>query len=498
MQPLKRLRFQAKALFAFDPNSLRTRLTLAVAIVSAVGLGSVACWVAWKMQYTLVSAHKTSVEEVVTRLPEDLKSYMEIVEGGTTTAVAQSEIQGAIEAAIADSATDSTMLWVKNPQGEIIARSQPNGDIPRSAAIPPPGLNQIDFPWGFSRIERVDEQYWAICASPLQYKGEFLGNLYIAQNVNKDHVLFITLIRNLGVASVLSIAVVTVASVWLVRRCLLPLRRIGRISETISAEQLGEAQISLENAPTEVKQLAQTLDKMLLRLFDAWEQQRQFVSNVSHELRTPLTIVSGYLQSVRRRGANLNEPQQEALAIAASEADRTIQLLQDLLTLARADSGYMHFQLEMVELGEFLKHIVEITGQYSQRQIQLKLPSESVYVKADRNRLTQVLLNLIDNAVKYSDEGQPIGLRLRSLGRDAQIEVRDRGVGIGLQQQARIFERFYRVDEARARTTGGTGLGLSIVKTLVEGMGGRVGVSSKLGEGSTFTVSLPSVKETVT
>lgn len=112
-------------------------------------------------------------------------------------------------------------------------------------------------------------------------------------------------------------------------------------------------------------------------------------------------------------------------------------------------------------------------------------------MKADYSRLKQVLLNLIDNAIKYSEIDTPIAFKLNQLEDRAIVEVCDRGYGIPLQQQARIFERFYRVDESRSHTTGGCGLGLSIVKTLVEGMGGSVSVQSKLGEGSTFTISLP-------
>ena len=230
---------------------------------------------------------------------------------------------------------------------------------------------------------------------------------------------------------------------------------------------------------------------MLARFSESWENQRQFVSNVSHELRTPLTIVHGYLQSTLRRGKNLTEAQREALETAAEEADRTIQLLQDLLELARADNGHIHFDIQRLSLNELTLEVVDMAHQYSDREIQVKLPDRSIEIKADRNRLKQVLLNLIDNAVKYSNPTTPITLRLETHGGQVCLHVCDRGEGIPLSHQARIFERFYRVDDARTRSTGGTGLGLSIVKTLVEGMGGRVTVVSKLGEGSTFTISLP-------
>ena len=243
------------------------------------------------------------------------------------------------------------------------------------------------------------------------------------------------------------------------------------MTSVISIEDLGQAQLYLDNAPSEVKELAQTLTMMLSRLSQSWEQERQFVSNVSHELRTPLTIVHGYLQSVLRRQNNLTEVQLEALETAASEAERTIRLLQDLLDLARADNGYLHFQMKFCVLNDLVEEVVSMAEKYSDRPITIESATYPIEVKADYNRLKQVLLNLIDNAVKYSEANTPVILKLNQFPEQAVIQVCDQGYGIPLQHQTRIFERFYRVDESRSHTTGGCGLGLSIVKTLVEGYG---------------------------
>jgi signal transduction histidine kinase len=166
-------------------------------------------------------------------------------------------------------------------------------------------------------------------------------------------------------------------------------------------------------------------------------------------------------------------------------------MLQDLLDLARADNGNLHFHWEQIILNDLVSEIGSMAEQFTNREIVVEDQAGKVEVKADRNRLKQVLLNLIDNAVKYSEPEQPITLKLQDDSEQAIVQVCDRGCGIPLQHQTRIFERFYRVDEARSRSTGGAGLGLSIVKTLVEGMGGSVAVGSKLDEGSIFTVTLP-------
>ncbi|MGB3691115.1 MAG: HAMP domain-containing sensor histidine kinase [Spirulinaceae cyanobacterium] len=456
-----------------DPRSLRLRLTVGMVAFSALGIGGVALWTSWKIQDILVTTHKKNLVYVAERFPEDVEAYSEMLTRKT-----------ALRKAIDNIDSKNVLIWVEQ-NGKIIARSQAlqttakkDALVSRSpiAAIP--------------KVYEVQGSYWVICSTPLQVKNAQVGEFYLAQDITEDQIMFWNMISSLCLASFLALTIITLAIAFYIQRSLQPLKRMSQLTETVSADHLGEVQLHLENAPSEVRELAQTFEQMLIRLDRAWEQQRQFVSNVSHELRTPLTIVSGYLQSTLRRGDNLRELQREALEIASSEADRTIQLLQDLLDLARADSGYLSFKLEPLTVNNLVAEIVAMAKQYSNREIEIKPPSENIEVKADRDRLKQVLLNLIDNAVKYSDNSQPVKVVLERLKDQATIQICDRGPGISLQHQVRIFERFYRIDEARCRSTGGTGLGLSIVKTLVEGMGGSVSVRSNPGQGSTFTVTL--------
>ena len=156
----------------------------------------------------------------------------------------------------------------------------------------------------------------------------------------------------------------------------------------------------------------------------------------------PLTIVSGYLQSTLRRSHNLTATQREALEIASSEANRTVQLLADLLDLARADNDHLYFSLETICLNDWLSEIQSMISHYRDRKIQLSLPKETLCIRADNNRLKQVLLNLLDNAVNYSEKDSPITVKLNNEQQKAKIRVSDRGIGIPLAQQSRIFERF--------------------------------------------------------
>lgn len=458
----------------FNPNSLQMRLTIGIATVSILGLSGVVFWISWQMQQILVVTHKNNTRYIADRFPHDVEIYSDMV-----------SLEEGTQKAINNLTDNQTFLWVKTHRGDILAQSMPLQMGMRGTKLV--SLNDIP---PQPDLQVINGRYWLLCATDLVVKGVNLGTVYIAQDITKDQTMFLSLMRSLSFASLMTICSMTVVIAWYVRKSLQPLNRISQLTEKISAEQLKEAKIELENAPTEVKELAQTLDKTLMRLSDAWEDQRQLVSNVSHELRTPLTVVSGYLQSTLRRGQNLTDIQREALETASSEANRTIQLLQDLLDLARADNGRMYFQFEPVNLNALLH---EMQGMLSQSSVPLEfsLPAQTITVKGDRNRLKQVLLNLIDNAVNHAQSTSPILIQLDRVKQQARLQVCDQGVGIPLSDQSRIFERFYRVDEARSRDRGGTGLGLSIVKTLVEGMAGIITVTSQVGQGSTFTIMLP-------
>ncbi|MDY6781666.1 MAG: HAMP domain-containing sensor histidine kinase [Cyanobacteriota bacterium] len=457
--------------------SLGVRLTLGVALVSAVGMGSSALWVGTRMQQIVISSQKHNIQEISDRFPKDVEIYSQM-----TT------LERALQKAVDNLTTGNTLLWVKSVNGETLAQSEAlkmgTGETALMSVrrIPP-----------FPEIRAIEGRYWVLCGTPLEVNNLKLGKVILAQDITGEQAMLNRLLWSLGGASLLAIALMTIAIAWYVKRELLPLQRLSQMTEQISPERFNEARIQLDRAPAEVKQLAQTLDRMLVRLHEAWELQRQFVSNVSHELRTPLTIVSGYLQSLLRRGTNLNDAQREALSIAVTEAERTIQLFEDLLGLARVDSGHLRFHLEPVELREVVREVVEMAQRQSDRAIVVEVKYPAIAI-ADFSRLKQVLLNLVDNAVKYSDSQEPIAVIIDRADQQAILRVRDRGPGIPLVHQTRIFERFYRADEARSRATGGTGLGLSIVKTFVEGMHGQVSVLSKPDEGSVFTVSLPSKK----
>jgi heavy metal sensor kinase len=460
----------------FDPSSLQFRLTTEMLLLLVLGFSGVAAWTGWKMQQLLITSQTQNVDYIATRFPRDVELYSEML-----------PLKTGLQKTINTVAIPGLLIWVKSPDGKRVLAQSTGMDSTFTASDQLMTLAEMPLK---PQVYPVDEQYLILYRGSLMVKGQPLGTVYMAKDVTQEQQQLNAAIQGLTAVCILATCLTLLAISYRIRRSLQPLQEMSQMAGAISVEDLKEAKLQLSHAPTEVKELAQTFNMMLSRLSEAWEQQRQFVSNISHELRTPLTVVLGYLQSLLRRSTNLNDYQKEALETAAAEADRTVRLLQDLLDLARADSGYMQYYLEPIGLNDLVQEVVEMAEAVSDRTIQIK-SVETITATADRDRLRQVLINLIDNAVKYSSADDPIQVILDSADLNAIIHVRDYGVGIPLHDQSRIFERFYRVDEARARSTGGYGLGLAIAKTLVEGMGGRISVRSKPGEGSNFAIVLP-------
>ncbi len=461
----------------FPSTSLSFQLTVGIAIFSILSLGSVTLWTSWRMQQLLVESHKSKIEELAKTFSSDVKLYQEMM-----------SLNSAIHRTIDKPENQDNFIWLRGKTGDILAESdafEAGTDAETRAVL----LSYNDMPLK-PKVSFLNGRYWVVCSGPFHVGVNQLGKLYMVNDITLEYKIFLSIVYSLIPATLFAIIILVIIIAWYIRRSLQPLNQINQLAETISVDDLSDCRLKLEAAPSEVSTLANTCNKMLDRLSESWEQQRQFVSNVSHELRTPLTIVQGYLQSTLRRGSNLTQLQREGLEVAASEAERTVRLLQDLLELARADHGTIHYQIEVVVVNDLLSEVSEMAQQFSQGRVHLEPSPNLLKVKADNNRLKQVLLNLIDNAIKYSEPEKPVILKASRKGKQVYISVRDQGSGISLKHQTRIFERFYRVDEARNRA-GGTGLGLSIVKTLVEGMGGSVKVRSKPGEGSLFLIILP-------
>ncbi len=228
------------------------------------------------------------------------------------------------------------------------------------------------------------------------------------------------------------------------------------------------------------------------RKFD--RMRSEFVANVSHELRTPLTSIKGFVETLLDGALEDKMLCRRFLSIIDSETDRLTRLIDDLLTLSAMETKEIRVNLQNVNLVESVKNVFNIMGpQAEDKNLRMELiySPQAGWVKADQDLIGQVLINLIDNAIKYSSDGGKIVVRIFNENGKTVIKVSDTGIGIAKESLHRVFERFYRVDRARSRVHGGTGLGLAIVKHIVELHGGEVFVSSQVGVGSTFTFCLP-------
>ncbi len=461
-------------------SSLQFRLTLELVALSIVGLGSVAFWAGWLMEQNLVAAHKQTLEYIAMHFPEQVAFYSET-----------GSIETGLERTINKVSTPGLVVWVKSPDGRLLAQS-PNISSPSLEIGNVDSLPEVPQQ---PEVVHFGDRYVVLCGNPITVHGKPLGKVYFSQDITEDQQKLNAGLRRLLLVSLLTIVILVVAISQRIRKAMQPLEQMSQVASAISADDLADnlnrAKLQLHRAPDEILGLAQAFNEMLFRLSGSWEQQRQFVGNVSHELRTPLTVVVGYLQSLLRRSTNLSAYQQQALETATAETERTIRMLQDLLDLARADSGNLHFRLNPIMLNTLVAEVAAMSQKVSNRQVNVLANDEDVVTCADQDRLQQVLINLVDNAIKYSGMEQAVELILEKTERCAMIHISDRGIGIPLTHQNRIFERFYRVDESMTRSRDGTGLGLAIAKSLIEGMDGRITLRSKPGEGTIFTITLP-------
>ncbi|MFC4771003.1 cell wall metabolism sensor histidine kinase WalK [Enterococcus hermanniensis] len=226
------------------------------------------------------------------------------------------------------------------------------------------------------------------------------------------------------------------------------------------------------------------------------EERRQFVSNVSHELRTPLTSVRSYLEALEEGAWQDENIAPNFIQVTLGETDRMIRMINDLLNLSRMDSGAQQMDLELVNFNELVDYILDrfdmmVTGQEKNYRIVREFTERDLWVEIDTDKLMQVIDNIMNNAIKYSPDGGKITVRLMETHNNVVLGISDEGLGIPKKDLDKVFERFYRVDKARARQQGGTGLGLAISKEVMKAHNGQIWVESVEGKGSTFYISLP-------
>ena len=301
----------------------------------------------------------------------------------------------------------------------------------------------------------------------------------------------------MGLLMLGSVAILTASwfgSGWLARKVLDPVEVLSRTAESISESAL-RSRVNL-NAPfEEFERLAQAFNGMLDRLQKAAESQRRFTDYAAHEMKTPLTVLQGNLEVALQRARSADE-YRDVLVSNLEQVQRLIVLTRSLLTLARFAGDHPPVELVPLALEPLLRELIDdLTPVAEDRRIRLVLEQESVRpVLGDAERLKQVFINLLDNALRYTDPGGTVTVRLSGSRNEVHVAVRDTGQGIAQEHLSLLFERFYRTDPARARDSGGHGLGLPIVKEIAEAHHGSVSVESEVGKGSVFLLTLPAAQ----
>lgn len=363
--------------------------------------------------------------------------------------------------------------------------SHPLGWLP---PLDPMGLEtgQVMFNSAFSRGVHV-----RVLTLPVETRRGPSGVVQIGMNLAIVDATQTVLASVLVILAVVSMGLSAMVASLIVNRALAPLAAATQVATTITQADDLSRRIPLREgqAEDEIHALIRAFNETLARMEKLFTTQRRFVADVSHELRTPLTVIKGEVSLLRKMG----EMDEESLSSIESEVDRLTRLVGNLLLLAQAESGRLPLELKPFELDTLVLEVFQQTRVLAGERLTVQLTEiDQVLLTGDRDRLKQVLLNLLGNAVQYTPAGGTVTMSLKKIGEQARIIINDNGPGIPAQDLAHIFERFYRGERSRKRSQGtGFGLGLSIAQWIVKAHQGTIEVNSREGEGTTFCVWLP-------
>jgi two-component system OmpR family sensor kinase len=458
--------------------SLRARLVLGVLVLATIGL--VAADVS-----TYASLRSFLLDRVDTALEADHRA----AEGGPGPG---DNTSGQAQCGPAPNA----FVQIRSASGVVLCSSEvPH--FPGTAAPSPPRLPAtIDLPAQTANGSPDRFRYFTV---PAQTGG---GRYRVRASIDpgSSNVLVIasslsdvdSTLHRLFLIELLVTAAVAVAiallGLWIVRLGLRPLEEIGKTADAIAAGDLTQ-RVKRAEPRTEVGRLGLGLNAMLSRIEASDRRLRRFIADASHELRTPLAAVRAYAELFERGADRRPDDLARAMKGISRESERMSGLVEDLLLLARLDEG-RKLEREPVRLDELAAEAVE-TSRAVDASHPIELELEPATVLGDRRALRQVVDNLLGNIRSHTPPGTLAHVRVRAAGGDATVEIADEGPGMTEEQADRIFERFYRADPSRSRDSGGAGLGLAIVSAVTEAHGGAISLSTSLGGGATFRITLP-------
>ncbi len=464
--------------------SIRTRLTIWYSAILVLGFLLFGAGVYFTVSLTLIRQVDASLDQSASSIVDQIKIIMN--GGERVIRLPQFDVFRA----------SSVYVEALDNKGNIRGKSTNVGDF--NEQLDPAKITELSTKSAveqkpvYNNVQHLGAPPLRVYTYPLVVNdtGELFGYLQVAASLEDIELTKHGLLLTLLVIGALVLMISSAAGAAMARRALRPMTEITNAAlEIYRTDDLDRRVDVFTN--DEVGRLASAFNEMLDRLTRLFRAQQRFVADVSHEMRTPLTVIRGNVDLLRMGCAD-----EESLDAITSESERMTRMVSNMLLLSQADSGALPMHLQPLDLAPLIANIVRSGHIMADGRVEVNsVVSGEAIIQGDSDRLKQVLLNLVDNAIKHTPDGGKVIINAASPdGHNVVISVTDTGIGIPPQDLAHVFERFYRVDKSRSRAQGGAGLGLAIAKSFVEAHGGQIDVQSTMGEGTAFIVTLPAYR----
>ena len=472
-------------------DSVRVRLTLwytAVLTLVLIALSTITYFIFWR----------STVQRTDVNLAELSEAFLTTLDAEVSDQSGPDSLRLAGQVAITEHRFRDHVFAIFDDAGNIVVSSQ---EVPPASSTVP--FFSPSFQHFFDASSRADRLFGKVKGGRDGYRGfarhfSSLGKTYtlvILQSLHQQQEMLEEVTATFAWVIPIAIVLASAGGYFLARKSLAPVVAMSTQAGRIGAANLHE-RLAVQNDRDELGHLAQSFNGLLDRLSQSFERQRRFMADASHELRTPVAILRGEAEVALSQQARSLEEYRESLGVLHQEAERLTHIVEDLFTLTRADAGQYPLQPRDFYLDELIAECVHSARTLALAKkicLNLEEASESP-IHADESLLRRMILNLLDNAIKYTPEGGSVSVTCRRAGKEYALSITDTGGGVPADLQPRIFERFFRADKARSRTEndgGGAGLGLSISRWIAEAHHGRLQLTHSNSAGSTFTAYLP-------
>ncbi|GAW92231.1 sensor histidine kinase [Calderihabitans maritimus] len=388
-------------------------------------------------------------------------------------------------------------IWIVDAHGNIYFDSRPFEEQWFGNYLEGKEIEQLKKAEIITRIGRFGNRFnlpVITVGVPLFIDQEVQGAIFLHSPVFGVKNALKPIYRIIWLAALIAVIFAALVNYYISRKFSRPLQELSRAALQVASGKFEEKVEVLTS--DEIGHLAKTFNYMAEELGKLERMRQEFIANVSHELRSPLTSIRGFIQGILD-GTITGQHQERYLKIVFEETNRLTRLVNDLLDLARLESGSISMNWSNFDVNELIREVVaKLEPQIREKQLQIELSLEErpTWAYADRDRVEQVLINLLDNAIRFTPEGKKIKLEAVPDGDKIVVAVTDQGIGIPPEELPYIWQRFHKVDKARTRSKGGTGLGLAIVKRIIEALGQTISVESELNRGSRFSFTLSATK----